>query len=81
MHVLLTALIGVIVGAIGKAVTPPIGPGGFVLTEALGIFGSVAGAHMGQFFGWYQPDEMAAFLSATLGAVALVSVFHWFVRD
>ena len=51
MHLIWTILIGFVAGLIAKAITPGTGPGGFFLTAALGIAGSLAATFLGQFLG------------------------------
>ena len=51
MHLIWTILIGFVAGLIAKAITPGPGPGGFFLTAALGIAGSLAATYLGQFLG------------------------------
>lgn len=80
MHILWTILIGFVVGVLAKLITPGSGPGGFFLTAALGIVGSIAATYAGQAIGWYQEGETAGFVGALLGAVALLVLYHLFTR-
>ena len=80
MHLLWTILIGFVAGLIAKAITPGTGPGGFLLTAALGIGGSLAATYLGQFLGWYQPGQSAGFVGAIIGAVILLSAYHLATR-
>ena len=76
MHLIWTVLIGFVAGLIARAVTPGNGPGGFFLTAALGIGGSLAATYLGQFLGWYQPGQSAGFIGAIIGAILLLGVYH-----
>jgi uncharacterized membrane protein YeaQ/YmgE (transglycosylase-associated protein family) len=76
MHLIWTILIGFVAGLIAKAITPGAGPGGFFLTAALGIGGSLAATYLGQFLGWYQPGQSAGFIGAIVGAIILLFVYH-----
>jgi len=80
MHLIWTILIGFVAGVIAKAITPGAGPGGFFLTAALGIGGSLAATYLGQFLGWYQPGHSAGFIGAIVGAILLLGVFHLATR-
>lgn len=80
MHLIWTILIGFVAGLIAKAVTPGTGPGGFFLTAALGIGGSLAATYLGQLLGWYQPGQSAGFIGAVVGAVLLLGAFHLATR-
>ncbi|HEY2865034.1 MAG TPA: GlsB/YeaQ/YmgE family stress response membrane protein [Casimicrobiaceae bacterium] len=80
MHIIWTILIGFVVGLIAKAVTPGPGPGGFLLTAALGIAGSIGATYVGQAMGWYQAGEGAGFIGALIGAIILLVIYHLIAR-
>ena len=77
MHLIWTILIGFVAGLIAKAITPGAGPGGFFLTAALGIGGSLAATYLGQFLGWYQPGQSAGLIGAVVGAAVLLLGYHF----
>lgn len=80
MHIVWTILIGFVVGIIARVLTPGAGPGGFFLTAALGIAGSIIATYVGRFFGWYQVGESAGFIAALVGAIILLVIYHLFAR-
>jgi uncharacterized membrane protein YeaQ/YmgE (transglycosylase-associated protein family) len=80
MHLIWTILIGFVAGLIAKAITPGSGPGGFFLTAALGIGGSLAATYLGHFLGWYKAGESAGFIGAIVGAIVLLGVYHLALR-
>jgi uncharacterized membrane protein YeaQ/YmgE (transglycosylase-associated protein family) len=80
MHLIWTILIGFVAGLIAKAITPGSGPGGFFLTAALGIGGSLAATYLGHFLGWYKVGESAGFIGAIMGAIVLLGVYHLAIR-
>lgn len=80
MHIIWTILIGFVVGLIAKAVTPGAGPGGFFLTAALGIAGSIGATFIGQAMGWYRAGEGAGFIGALIGAIILLVIYHLIAR-
>jgi uncharacterized membrane protein YeaQ/YmgE (transglycosylase-associated protein family) len=80
MHLIWTILIGFVAGLIAKAITPGTGPGGFFLTAALGIAGSLAATYLGQFLGWYQPGQSAGFIGGIIGAIILLGLYHLATR-
>ena len=80
MHLIWTILIGFVAGLIAKAITRGAGPGGFFLTAALGIGGSLAATYLGQFLGWYRPGQSAGFIGAIVGAIILLGVYHLATR-
>jgi uncharacterized membrane protein YeaQ/YmgE (transglycosylase-associated protein family) len=69
-------IIGLIAGAIAKAIMPGRDPGGCLLTILLGIGGAVLAGFLGQKLGWYQQGEGAGFLAAIVGAVLLLFIYR-----
>lgn len=69
---------GLVVGVLAKLVMPGRDPGGMIVTIVLGIAGAVLGGFLGRLLGWYQPDEAAGFIMATLGAVLLLFLYRRF---
>ena len=80
MHIIWTILIGFVVGVIAKFLTPGRDPGGFFLTAALGIAGSIVATYVGQAMGWYQPGQTAGFIGALVGSIILLAIYHLVVR-
>lgn len=80
MHLIWTILIGFVAGLIAKVITRGTGPGGFFMTAALGIGGSLAATYLGHFLGWYQAGQSAGFIGAVVGAVILLGVYHLATR-
>ncbi|HQS17272.1 GlsB/YeaQ/YmgE family stress response membrane protein [Reyranella sp.] len=69
-------VIGFVAGIIARLVSSaPNKPAGFLLTTLLGIAGAFVATFIGQAVGWYQADQGAGFIAATLGA--LVVLFIW----
>jgi uncharacterized membrane protein YeaQ/YmgE (transglycosylase-associated protein family) len=71
-------LIGLIAGAIAKAITPGREPSGCLITILLGVGGAVVAGFLGQKLGWYRPGEGAGFLAAIVGAVLILIVYRMF---
>ena len=70
-------VVGLIAGVIARFVMPgPNSPHGFALTAALGVAGAFVATWIGQAVGWYRPDQGAGILSATVGAVIVLFVWH-----
>lgn len=65
-------LFGLLVGIVGKLLTPGRDPGGFILTVLLGIGGALLGGFMGQALGFYHEGEPAGFMTAVIGSVVLL---------
>lgn len=73
-------LIGLLAGAIAKAVTPGRDPGGCLVTILIGIAGALVAGFVGQQLGWYSQGEGAGFLAAIVGAVVLLFIYRLFAR-
>lgn len=73
-------VIGLIAGAIAKAITPGRDPGGCLVTILLGVGGALVAGFLGQQLGWYQPGEGAGFLAAIVGAVLILFVYRLISR-
>ena len=76
MHLIWTILIGFVAGLLAKMLTPGREPGGFILTAAIGIAGSIAATYIGHALGWYQAGETAGFLGGVGGAIVLLLIYH-----
>jgi len=79
-HWLTWILIGLIAGAIAKAITPGRDPGGCLVTIVLGVAGALLAGFLGQQLSWYEPGEGAGFLAAIVGAVLILIVYRLIVR-
>ncbi len=73
-------LIGLIAGAIAKAIMPGRDPGGCLVTILLGIGGALLAGFLGQLIGWYRPGEGAGFLAAIVGAILILFLYRMFAR-
>lgn len=73
-------LIGLIAGAIAKAITPGRDPGGCLVTILIGIAGALVAGFLGQQLGWYSRGEGAGFLAAIVGAVLLLFIYRLIAR-
>ena len=76
LHLLWTALIGLIVGAIAKLIMPGKDPGGFWVTMLIGIAGSFIGTWIGRMVGHYGENDSAGFLMSLVGALILLGIYH-----
>ena len=76
IHLLWTALIGLIVGALAKFIMPGKDPGGIFITMLIGIVGSFLGTWLGRLVGHYGPEDSAGFLMSLVGALILLGIYH-----
>ena len=81
MDIVWTILIGLVVGIVAKLLTPGKGPGGFFLTAALGIAGSIIATYVGHAMGWYAPGQSAGFVGGLIGAIVLLVIYHLIMRS
>ena len=79
-HWLTWIVIGLLAGAIAKAITPGRDPGGCIVTIVVGIAGAVLAGFLGQQLGWYDSGEGAGFLAAIVGAVLILMVYRMVAR-
>ncbi len=79
-HWLTWIVIGLLAGAIAKAITPGRDPGGCLVTIVIGVAGALAAGFIGQSIGWYDPGEGAGFLAAIVGAVLLLIIYRFIAR-
>lgn len=77
-HLLWTAIIGLIVGALAKLIIPGNEPGGIFVTMLIGIVGSFVGTWLGRLIGHYGPDQSAGFIMSLIGALVLLGIYHFF---
>lgn len=77
MDLIWTILIGFVAGLVAKMLAPGGGPGGFFITAALGIGGSLAATFLGRMAGLYSPGQSAGFIGAVIGAIVLLVGYHF----
>jgi uncharacterized membrane protein YeaQ/YmgE (transglycosylase-associated protein family) len=81
MSILWIILIGLLAGILAKLIHPgPNEPLGFILTTLLGIAGAFVATYLGQAIGWYQADQGAGLIGATVGAVIVLFVWGMFAK-
>ncbi len=76
MHILITLIVGLIVGALAKLVMPGKDPGGILITMLLGIAGSFVAGALGHSLGWYALSEGPGLLASVLGSVILLVIYR-----
>jgi len=79
-HLLWTAIIGLVVGAIAKLIIPGKDPGGIWVTMLIGIAGSFLGTFLGRMIGHYGPEDSAGFIMSLIGALILLGIYHLIKR-
>ena len=74
MGIIMTIIVGGIIGALARFVMPGEQKMGWIMTILLGIGGSVVAGFIGQALGWYQAAQGAGWIASVLGAVLLLFV-------
>lgn len=75
---LMTIIVGFIVGVIAKLIMPGKENMGFIITTLLGIAGSIAATYAGQAVGWYSAGEGAGWIGSIVGAFVLLWIYQKF---
>ena len=76
MHILVTLIVGLVVGALAKLIMPGRDPGGILITILLGIAGSFVAGMLGHALGWYEVGEGPGILASIVGAVILLAIYR-----
>ena len=75
---LMTIIIGFVVGVIAKLIMPGKENMGFILTTLIGIAGSIVATYLGQAVGWYDAGQGAGWISSIVGAFLLLWIVQKF---
>jgi uncharacterized membrane protein YeaQ/YmgE (transglycosylase-associated protein family) len=80
MHLVITLIVGLIVGALAKLVMPGKDPGGVIVTMLLGVAGAVIAGALGHSMGWYAIGEPPGLIASVLGALVLLAIYRVVAR-
>jgi len=80
MHILITLIVGLIVGALAKLVMPGKDPGGILITILLGVAGAFVAGALGHALGWYALGAGPGLLASVLGAAILLAIYRMVAR-
>jgi uncharacterized membrane protein YeaQ/YmgE (transglycosylase-associated protein family) len=81
MHLLWALIVGLIVGAIAKAIMPGKDPGGIFVTMLLGIGGAIVADVLGGALRIYRPGATGpGIIASVIGAVILLALYRLIVR-
>jgi len=75
---LMTIIIGFIVGVIAKLIMPGKENMGIIVTTLLGIAGSLVATYAGHAVGWYEAGEGAGWIGSIVGAFLLLWIYNKF---
>ena len=76
MHILITLIVGLVVGALAKLVMPGRDPGGIIITILLGIAGAFVAGVLGHALGWYTVGEGPGIIASIIGAMILLGIYR-----
>jgi uncharacterized membrane protein YeaQ/YmgE (transglycosylase-associated protein family) len=73
-------ILGLLAGALAKAILPGDDPGGIIITTLVGIVGAVIGGFIAKALGFGDPiDEFfdwSTWIAAILGAIVLLAIYR-----
>jgi uncharacterized membrane protein YeaQ/YmgE (transglycosylase-associated protein family) len=80
MGIIAFIILGLLAGAIAKAVMPGDDPGGWIITAAIGVVGAILGGFLaGALFGADPMDEffdISSWLTAIVGSIILLVIYR-----
>ncbi|MGE5539739.1 MAG: GlsB/YeaQ/YmgE family stress response membrane protein [Gemmatimonas sp.] len=76
MSIIVTLIIGFLVGLVAKFLMPGRDPGGFIVTILLGIVGAFVATYIGHALGWYREGEAAGFIGSVIGAMIVLFIYR-----
>ena len=76
MHIVITLIVGLVVGAIAKLVMPGKDPGGVLVTMLLGVAGAFIAGMLGHALGWYESGEAPGIIASIIGALILLGIYR-----
>ena len=83
MGIIAWVILGLISGAIAKAIMPGRDPGGFIVTALIGIVGAVVGGFLGQTLlgvGQTSGVNLPSILTAVVGALVVLFIYRMVTR-
>lgn len=77
MGLIVSLIVGLVVGAIAKFLMPGRDPGGIFITALLGVAGSMLATAIGRAAGWYAAgDDGAGIIASVIGAVIVLAGYR-----
>ncbi len=74
MGIIVTIIVGFVVGLIARAIKPGDDNMGIILTTVLGIAGSLIAGYGGSALGLYRPGEPVGWIASVVGALILLFI-------
>ncbi len=76
MHIIITLIVGLVVGALAKLLMPGKDPGGILVTIVLGVAGAFIAGMLGHALGWYNSGEAPGIIASIVGALVLLGIYR-----
>ena len=80
MGIIAFIILGLLAGAIAKAIMPGDDPGGWIITAVIGVAGAIIGGFLsGALFGADPMDEffdISSWLTAIVGSIILLAIYR-----
>jgi uncharacterized membrane protein YeaQ/YmgE (transglycosylase-associated protein family) len=76
MYIIVTLLVGLVVGIIAKLIMPGRDPGGAVVTILLGVAGAFVAGMVGHSLGWYAAGEGPGIVASVIGSIVLLALYR-----
>jgi len=76
MHILVTLIVGLIVGALAKLIMPGKDPGGIIVTMLIGIAGAFIAGVLGHALGWYKVGDGPGIIASIIGSLILLGIYR-----
>ena len=75
MSIIVTIIVGFIVGLIARAIMPGTQAMGFIMTTILGIVGALLAGYGGAALGLYGPGQPAGWIASVIGAIIVLWIY------
>jgi uncharacterized membrane protein YeaQ/YmgE (transglycosylase-associated protein family) len=75
-HIIWTAVVGLVIGAVAKLLMPGRDPGGCLITMAIGIAGAYLAAYAGPKLGWKPEGGIMVYAGPVIGAMVLLLLYR-----
>ena len=73
---IITLLLGLVIGAVAKLLMPGKDPGGIFVTMLLGVAGAFVAGLLGHTVGWYTVGEGPGILASIFGSVLILAIYR-----
>ena len=78
--IIMTLIIGHLVGLLARIVKPGKDPTGIIITILIGIAGSFIATFLGRSLGWYAGNQTAGIIGSVVGAIILLILYRLATR-